>query len=378
VNPFSTLAWSGWWLPSNHSVHGGAIDNLFLWIFWITMITFVLVQVTLVWFLIRYRGGRKPGKAIFTHGHTRLEMAWTIAPALILAGLAIGSKGVWEDYRYLDPDGPEPARVMVIGEQFQWNVIYPGPDNQLGRYLAYPRPTDLTWPAPPGEQVSFAGVPGPAHLPREQAIGAINTYIVQQNRLGKDLSDPPGMDDNWQGPLGEVVVPVNRPIEVHLSSKDVIHSFFLPNFRVKLDAVPGMRGIVRFTATQTSAEREAESRRVYTTEELARLVQSQNLIAVVTEEDEIRGAEHHRPRRGPAFWRYADAEGQTIIRHGLPLTAESVERLQQAGVQEIVAHLPGYFDLVCAELCGLGHSRMQGRLVVIDQDEYDRRFLGRE
>ena len=89
-------------------------------------------------------------------------------------------------------------------------------------------------------------------LPYENAVKAINTYIDQNNPLGKDFNDPDGKDDNWtKTPGREIMIPANRGVEVQLGSKDVIHDFFLPNFRVKLDAVPGMRGKIGFTANMT-------------------------------------------------------------------------------------------------------------------------------
>src|SRR5690348_8388055 len=71
--------WAKWWLPADYSEHGHAIDSLFTWIFWITMITFVLVQVTLIVFMVKYRSRKDVKKAKFTHGNARLEMCWTIA-----------------------------------------------------------------------------------------------------------------------------------------------------------------------------------------------------------------------------------------------------------------------------------------------------------
>src|SRR5438552_1818856 len=155
--------------------------------------------------------------------------------------------------------------------------------------MLFPKPTDLQWPdpdykakmaaidaavaagkpTPAYKPYVFAGVNGPAFLPYDKAVAAINQYIDSVNPLGKDFSDPAGDDDDWKGALArEVILPKDRPIEIVLSSKDVIHDFFLPNFRVKLDAVPGMKGHIYFTANMSSKEREALSRRPYTIDEL--------------------------------------------------------------------------------------------------------------
>src|SRR5678816_1492603 len=120
--------WSDWWLPHNYSAHGGAIDNLFVVIFWITIIALVIVQVAIVVFLIKYRHNANRAKSHFIHGNTRVEMAWTLAPAIILAVLALASKGVWHNYRYNESEKDERSQIMVVGEQFKWNVIYPGAD----------------------------------------------------------------------------------------------------------------------------------------------------------------------------------------------------------------------------------------------------------
>src|SRR3954467_8168531 len=77
--------WSDWWLPRNYSAHGGAIDALFIVIFWITVIALVIVQFAIIYFLIKYRHNANRAKSHFIHGNTRVEMAWTLAPAVILA-----------------------------------------------------------------------------------------------------------------------------------------------------------------------------------------------------------------------------------------------------------------------------------------------------
>src|SRR5947209_8458640 len=83
-----------------NSAHGGDIDNLFNVIFWLTMIVWIVVQSVMFVFLFKYRHRADKKKALFTHGNTRLEMVWTITPAVILLVLAMFSKRVWDNYRY--------------------------------------------------------------------------------------------------------------------------------------------------------------------------------------------------------------------------------------------------------------------------------------
>jgi heme/copper-type cytochrome/quinol oxidase subunit 2 len=348
-----------WWLPQNYSKHGPAIDSLFNWIFWITMITFVAVQVVLVVFLIKYR--HRPGaKGIFIHGNTRLEMAWTLAPAVILALLAFFSKGVWTNYRYAQDyraPGENAAKVMVIGERFKWNVIYPGPDGEFGRYLLFPKPTDRTWPG--GEK--YANVEGPRFLPRVKvgttmSVGdAINGYIEQDNPLGKDGSDPKGKDDNWEKRPGRALeVPVNRPVDVYLSSKDVIHSFTLVNFRVKLDTVPGMRGVISFTPTVTSKELEAQTRKSYKPEELLEILKDPKADLRVYIDEKSPMAEQDAKTK-EFLYREKTAKKPTIIRNANPLSDVRVLKLKELGLTEIAAYRPFYWEITCEDLFGECH-----------------------
>jgi len=365
-----------WWLPPDRSTHGHGIDSLFNVTFWITMVTFVAVELALIVFLIKYRHRPDKKKAIFTHGNTRLEMAWTLTPALILAGLAIANKGVWDRLRF-NPEAknPDKATILVIGQQFKWNVVYPGKDNKLGRYLIFPKPTDQRWPG----GIKFAGVAGPAQLKYDDAVKSINNYIDQVNPLGKDMDDADGKDDNWDKVPGrEIALPADRPVEVQLGSKDVIHSFFLPNHRVKLDAVPGMRGRITFTPTMTSKEREQESRRPYKIEELEKLYGQPvppEMNVVITKDSP--GAVKDPKREEYLYVEDPKAsKPRTIVRNERGLSKDIVEKLKKAGVTEVAAYEPGYWELICEELCGQGHYTMTGKVVVLDSEEYRQKFQG--
>jgi cytochrome c oxidase subunit II len=177
------------WLPEAASSFAGRIDSLFMLILVITTVVFVLVQIALIVFIVRYRG-RPDRKAVYTHGNNRLEIAWTAATAVIVLTLAFLSRGLWLDLK--DPARFPPAgfEVVVAAKQFEWNVTYPGPDGRLG--------TD-------------------------------DDFVVRN----------------------QLHVPVGVPVHVHLTAEDVIHSFFVPEFRVKQDAVPGMQIPTWFEATRT-------------------------------------------------------------------------------------------------------------------------------
>ncbi len=360
--------WASWWLPPTYSVHGPAIDSLFVWIFWLTTVTFVLVQVTLIAFLIKYRYNPNKKKAVFTHGNQKLEMYWTIAPAIILLVLSLFSIRVWNNYRYSSiAEDPTRVKILVIGQQFQWNTIYPGPDGEFGRYLSFPKATDTKWP----DGKKHGGIEGPAFLPYEKSIKLINDYN-ESNPLGKDYDDPAGKDDIYAPALArEIVLPADRPIEVQISSKDVIHDFFLPNYRVKLDAVPGMRGVLYFQGTTTSQQ--METRKTYKLDEIADKVETPefaNLVIDVDQKSPKAVMEINKQSKLPQ-WRYVDAKKATVARDRSPITKITIDRLKAAGFTEITLYQPFVWELVCEELCGQGHGKMRGQLRFVTNEEYD-------
>lgn len=376
------------WLPRDYSSHGGAIDNLFRIIFWLTMVIFVAVEAVLVVFLIKYR--HRPGqpRATFTHGNTRLEMAWTLAPAVILLALALFTKRVWDTYRF----GPEGATVprtpiLVVGEQFKWNSVYPGPDGQLGNYLNYPRTSS----------------PAYRFVSAEEAKRQIETD-VRANPLGQSL-DPnnpndPGKDDDYDrlGAGRVIVVPVDTPLEVHLSSKDVLHDFFLPHFRVKLDAVPGMMGRILFTAKkQSTATLPIEqvpddkqiwlgpqrnvtlsglpaSFKIYDPDSTASIRSGQRPIWLGQMESLRTAAQNRILRRDIAA--AAKENRQPIAREAIPAAQLKAEvdalkaDLKSLGFDQLT-FIDEPFEVVCEELCGEGHYTMNNLFVVLGKNEYD-------
>jgi cytochrome c oxidase subunit 2 len=169
-------------LPEQASTYAPQVDRLFHVIMWITGVTFVIVEAMLLFFLWRYRH-REGRVATYTHGNNRLEVVWTIIPAVICVMLALLSRRIWEDIKENMPH--DAMEVQVTGEQFAWNFRYPGPDGKFNT------PDDILT-------------------------------------------------------LNQLHFPVGKPVVVTLTSKDVIHSFFLPEFRVKQDAVPGMHTRIWF------------------------------------------------------------------------------------------------------------------------------------
>lgn len=199
-----------WWLPELTSTHGGIIDHQLVITLIISGIVFFLAQVSLGYFIWRYRA-RGNERATYWHENPKLEVTWTLITAVIFIGLGIEGNRVWGNY-FLADAPPGALTVEVTAQQFAWNIRYPGLDNKFGR-------TD------------------PALI--DDSAG---------NYVGLDPKDPAGKDDITAQNI--MAVPVNRPVRVILRSKDVTHSFFLPMLRVKQDTVPGMAIPIHFTANK--------------------------------------------------------------------------------------------------------------------------------
>lgn len=385
------MGWD-WWLPPNYSQHGREIDLLWNWVFWLTSVVGIAVIVALAWFCVKYRHRGSSVKGIFTHGNTRLEMIWTLIPAVLLLTISALSKRVWDNFRYNPAKDADTAKILVIGQQFKWNTIYAGPDKKLGRYLMYPKTTDLKWPDnPPGDDSPYifpAGEPGPAYLPEKRAREILKDYIETKNPLGKDFSDPDGLDDDWKSALARpVYLPQGRPVEIDLSSRDVIHDFFAPNFRAKLDAVPGTKGQIFFTAVgPTSAQLEAPSRQARSIEELRKLItapKAPNYRLVVSDEVPMpEGVKQEETDEGRRYFKETvktsssgkKTKKKETIAYEKAISPEMLQDLQDAGFTSVMAYIPQSFDLVCEQLCGSQHYTMKGDIVVVTQQEYTKRF----
>jgi cytochrome c oxidase subunit 2 len=196
-------------LPPAASNFAAPIDSLYAKILWISIGAFVLVQALLLVALVRFRE-RVGRRAVYTHGLPWLEVAWAVIPALILLWLAFASKALWAKVRYADSFPANAAHVEVLSQQFAWNIRYPGADGRFGK---------------------------------------INAALVSdKNPFGVDPADADAKDDIIA--LNEMHLVEGKPVRLTLRSRDVIHSFFVPEFRFKQDAVPGSAIDVWFTPTR--------------------------------------------------------------------------------------------------------------------------------
>ncbi len=194
------------WFPENINPLASEIDRLHDIILALIAVVFIGTSLALFWFMWKYDAASNPEKARFVHGNHRLEVMWTVIPAIILIGLAIYQFKVYADVRINRPmlagadgtagtadDKPEPPSFEVVGRQFEWRIRYAGDDKLL------------------------------------------------------DTSD------DIIGEVNELHAPLNQRMVGSLKAADVLHSFFIPALRLKNDMIPGTRQIVWFEATKEGA-----------------------------------------------------------------------------------------------------------------------------
>lgn len=198
-------------LPEAASVHGVKMDAMFNVTTGITMVVFFVTQILLFSFIFAYKYSKKRKAYYLPHNNT-IEKVWTIAPAIVLTVLVVFGFFSWQQFTNTTEVKGD-LNIEVTGHQFAWELRYPGKDGKLG---------------------------------------AINYQLVTgSNNLGIDYKDKNSFDDLRADTL---VIPVNHSIRLNIRSQDVIHSCYIPNFRVQMNAVPGLPTYFKFIPTITTAE----------------------------------------------------------------------------------------------------------------------------
>lgn len=230
---------SPWWQTPIAS-NWGSIDTALNITLWICGAAFVVLNLFLAYCIFRFRH-RPAHRAHYEPENPRLEKQLTFWTAIGIVGMLAPGLAAWSKYVTIPDDV---AIVEAVGQQWNWSFRYPGPDNVLGT--------------------------------------AAVKHMTPENPMGIDPSDPYGHDDIVVE-FGEMHLPIDRPVKINLRSKDVLHDFYVPEFRAKMDLVPGI--VTYFWMTPT--------------------------------------------REGP-------------------------------------------FDILCAELCGVGHHEMRGTVIVQSGEDFDR------
>jgi cytochrome c oxidase subunit II len=197
------------------SIHGEVTDSLFWITMWITVVAFAIIFAVMFWFTFAYKYEKGRKAAYFADNH-KLEILWTVVPAIVLALLVFKGLRVWHEIT--GPASKEAVVVEMVGQQWLWMARYPGV--------------------------------------KDKTLGHHNYKLIDaSNEFGLDLTDKNSFDDFKSL---ELHIPVGQEILMKIRAKDVIHSVFLPHFRVKMDAVPGVQTHFKFTATKTTAQMREE------------------------------------------------------------------------------------------------------------------------
>ena len=201
--------------PVAASEHAGRIDSMIDWVHYLMLALFLVWGAFFVYTLMRFRASRNP-KADYVGVKSKASTYGEVAVAVVEGVLLLAfSIPLWAERVDEFPAESDATVVRVVAQQFAWNVWYPGADGEFGA----------------------------------QDLDLLDEAT---NPIGLDRNDPSGADDIWT--VNQLHLPVDKPAIIHLTSKDVIHSFNLPNMRIKQDAIPGLSIPVWFVPTKTTSQ----------------------------------------------------------------------------------------------------------------------------
>ena len=251
------------------SEHGSILDKMFNVTLFFTGIVFVITHILLFYFGWKY-SAKKGRKALFIPHDNKLEIIWTAIPAVVMTFLVVGGLDAWNEVMADVSDDDKYLEIEATGFQFGWNLRYPGADGLIGE----------------------------------------KNYklISSENPLGQNWKDEKNLDDFL---ATELVLPVGQKVRVRITAQDVLHNFYLPHFRVKMDAIPGMPTYFVFTPSKTTEEYRQELKK------------------------------------------YPE--------YNVPDPADPLKMLWETFE----------YELACAELCGRGHYSMKRPVKIVSQEEYD-------
>ena len=208
------IEWNHLLLPEAASVHGAKIDVLMQFTMGMILVVFFILTPMLFYFAYKYRGNKNNTAYFFAHNN-KLELIWTIIPTIVLTGVIIYGLKTWDET--MNVDTSDAKVIEVYSEQFKWTARSSGDDNELGD-------SDFR-------------------------------LVTSNNALGIDMQDERALDDRL---LREVHLVVGKPVLLKFRSRDVIHSAFLPHFRVQMNCVPGLTTQFAFTPTKTTKQMRQE------------------------------------------------------------------------------------------------------------------------
>lgn len=274
---WSAIHYKNWMLGYGPHVaaskHGPVLDSMFNTTLFFTGIVFVITHIALFWFAFKYRG-RKGVKATFISHDNKLEIIWTAVPAVVMCFLVVKGLVGWNEIMADVTTDEDVMEIEATGQQFLWHLRYPGADGKLG----------------------------------ERNFKLIKSG---ENPLGQNWMDDKNLDDFMPT---DIVLPVNKKVRVRITALDVLHNFFLPHMRLKMDAVPGMPTYFVFTPTKTTEEYRQELKNY----------------------PEYQQPTDPKDPKSEPLWKTFN------------------------------------YELACAELCGKGHFSMRKLVRIVTEEEYEK------
>ena len=296
--------------PVMASAHGHEIDFMIYLMHFLMAPLFIGWAIYFIYVLLRFNRWSNP-KANYhgttSHASTTIEIVIAILETVLLVGFSIP---FWAKQVNALPDRPDKVEIRVIAEQFAWNIHYPGADGIFGK-------TDIKF------------------------------FDKQSNPLGLDPSDPNGKDDVYS--LNQLHLPLGRTALIHLTSRDVMHSFALPVMRVKQDIIPGMSIPTWFTPTHTGSITREELKNISgenTDTHWAQLVEGGYIDAGGTLQNKAR-----------------------ILEKAEDMELPNVDAKQKLKIFNFLSQYN--FQIACAQLCGLGHYKMKGFLTIEPEETFN-------
>tara|TARA_B100000508_G_scaffold140976_1_gene144756 strand:- start:47065 stop:48108 length:1044 start_codon:yes stop_codon:yes gene_type:complete len=273
---YGWLVWRFWdiLLPAAASEHGKAIDTLMNLNIALITIVFVALHIVLSYFLFRY-AKTKNEKATFNTHSNKLELIWTITPAVFLAGIIIFGISAWNDAMRNVPE--DAINIELYARQFDWTARYAGKDNVLGkanfrmingtnalgiineksindRLSAY---NEKIAELEESRKSVFPGGTNDQEILEEITLQKKHRAYIEQLQAQNNVESYSVADDDILAKV-EFHIPINKPINFQIRSQDVIHSAYMPHFRAQMNAVPGMMTQFYFTPTMTTEQMRAK------------------------------------------------------------------------------------------------------------------------
>lgn len=261
-----------WWdemLPVSASAHGVEIDNLMAISMGLIIFVFLITQPLLFFFSYKYRGN-KNRKAAFISHNNRLEVIWTSVPALTLTVLILYGLNTWSDI--MGPENQKDAiNIELYAKQFDWTARYAGEDNKLGqanvRFIEGINTVGVISKTALNKQkrdINAKIADNKMKIAESRNAGKKAFMTAQNEKLTKKRDGMIALEQRTSHKdvvaaeddiiTKELHLPVGKKVSLHLRSQDIIHSAFLPHFRVQMNCVPGMNTMFTFEPTVTTEE----------------------------------------------------------------------------------------------------------------------------